>query len=71
MITATLQTVQQHYTAMGAIIGPDLSVEFESDSISLQLPPEGVMLGSGWKIDPLIHPVVRNLIVIHQILDYG
>ena len=66
MITVTLQVVQQHYTAMGVTIGLDLPVEFESDSISLKLPPEGVMLENGWRITPLTPPVVRKFIVGHQ-----
>ena len=57
-----LQIVQQQYTARGATSGPHLPVEFESDSISLEVPSEEVMLENGWKIFPLFHPVVRKLI---------
>jgi len=67
MITVTLQAVQQHYTAMGAIGGKDSAVEFESDSITLKLPPGGIV--GGWKIIPLSHPVVRKFIVGHQNLS--
>ena len=65
MITVTLQAVQQHYTARGATIGPDWPVEFESDSISLQLPYDGITLESGWRIYLRVPPVVRKFIVGH------
>ena len=68
-LTIYLQPVREKYTAIGATIGPSMSVEFESDSISLQLPPEGVTLEGGWKIIPMSPPVVRNLIVGHQNLN--
>ena len=59
-VTVILQKVKQEYTAKGATIGPDLRVEFESSSIALQLPSEGVTLEDGWKIVPMFHPVVRT-----------
>ena len=55
-----LQIVQQQYTASGATSGPYLPVEFESDSISLEVPSEGVILENGWRIVPLFSPVVRK-----------
>ena len=59
-VAVILQKVKQEYTAKGATTGPDLRVEFESSSISLQLPSEGVTLEGGWKIVPMFHPVVRT-----------
>ena len=53
----SLQFVHQHYTARGATIGPNLSIEFESDTISPKLPAN--MYGIGWRIFPLFTPVVR------------
>ena len=64
-----LQAVNQEYTARGCTIGPSLSVEFESDSISLELPSEEVILENGWRIVPMFSPIVRNLIVGHQNLN--
>jgi len=58
-VTVILQKVRQEYTAKGATIGPDLKIEFQSSSISLQLPSEGVTLQDGWKIIPFFHPGVR------------
>ena len=52
-----LQAVQQEYTAKGATIGLDHVVEFESETISLQLPSEGITLENGWKIVPNIFPM--------------
>ena len=58
---ALLQVVQREYIARGATTGPDLPVEFESNSISLQLPTEGITLEDGWRIIPLFNPEVRNV----------
>ena len=71
LITVTLQAVRHEYTAMRATSGPDLSVEFESDSISLEIPPVEVILEGGWKILPLFTPVVRKFIVGHQNVNCG
>lgn len=57
------QNIQQKYAAKGATIGSDLPVEFESDSISLQLPSEGDILCDGWNIVPRFSPVVRTLLL--------
>lgn len=67
----SLQLVLEEYAARGATIGPDLPVEFESECISLELPPEEVMLESGWRILPVFPPVVRKLFVGHQNLNCG
>ena len=58
---ALLQYVREKYTAEGATVGPNLRVEFESKSISLELPSVDVILNDGWKIIPLIPPEVRKL----------
>lgn len=63
-----LQVIQQEYTSNGATIGPDLPVEFEYDSISLQLPSEEDILDGGWKIFPLIHPMVGEPKVVSAFL---
>ena len=60
-----LQMVQHTYTASGAATcGHDegMLVEFESSSISLNLPTEGIILQNGWKILPQFHPAVKNVI---------
>ena len=64
-----LQSVHEKYTAIGATFGPSMSVEFESDSISLELPFKGVILENGWRIFSMVFPIVRNLIVGHQNLN--
>ena len=52
---AFIQVVQREYTDKGATAGPDLPVEFEAETISLQLPP---ILKDGWKITPLQNQMV-------------
>ena len=44
-----IQVVQRRYTAKNATVGPALPVEFEAETISLQLPPIGIYK-DGWKI---------------------
>lgn len=60
---APLQYVREQYVAEGAIVGPNLRVEFaESKSISLELPSVDVILNDGWKIIPLTPPEVKKLL---------
>ena len=61
LIIHNTQNIQQKYAAKGATIGSDLPVEFESDSISLQLPSEEDIRGNGWKIVTPFSPAVRKL----------
>ena len=49
---------------MGATIGQDLPVEFETNSISLQLPSNRVILEDGWIITPLFNPEVRDVLAV-------
>ena len=51
--------MKEYYEENKAVAGPDLPVEFESNEIKLSIPMEGVSLEGGWKIKPLIPPVVR------------
>ena len=60
---APLQYVREKYIAEGAIVGPNLRVEFaESKRISLELPSVDVILNDGWKIIPLTPPEVKKLL---------
>lgn len=45
---------------MYAIPGPGFEVQFESDTIRLAIPEDGVSLQNGWEIIPLIPPVVSS-----------
>ena len=47
------------YEGKGAILGLQQPVEFESDSIALDIPMEGIAI-NGWKITPLMRPVVSS-----------
>ena len=50
--------MREEYKRKGAIHGPYQLVEFESEEIILDIPPEGTS-SNGWKIIPLVPPVVR------------
>ena len=56
-----MQVVEEEYSKKHAHSGPDQSVEFESDMISLDIPMEGILIKS-WKITPLIRPVVSSCV---------
>lgn len=45
-------------------VGPYQQIEFEMESISLDVPSKEEFLGGGWKIVPLIHPAVRALLTV-------
>ena len=49
------------YEEKGAILGLQQPVEFESDTISLDIPLEGLSI-KGWKITPLMRPVVSSCV---------
>ena len=58
--TLLVQAISKSYTARGAIEGLDQEVEFTSDRITLDLPPDGITVIEGWSIRPLIHPTVSD-----------
>ena len=47
------------YDRTDAVLGLQQPVEFESDAISLDIPMEGITI-KGWKITPLMRPVVSH-----------
>ena len=49
------------YEGKGAILGLQQPMEFESDTISLDIPLEGIAI-KGWKITPLMRPVVSSCV---------
>lgn len=56
-----VQVVEENYRQQRQVhTGPDQPLEFESDKIELDIPREGITLQEGWKITPLIAPVVRT-----------
>ena len=48
------------YEKKGAVLGLHQLVDFESDTITLDIPMKGISI-SGWTITPLIRPVVSFL----------
>ena len=51
--------VKDSYEKKGGVLGVEHLVEFEEDSITVDIPEEGTTI-KGWKITPLISPVVRH-----------
>ena len=50
--------VKEEYERKGAVLGLYQPLEFEGESVSLDIPmPDGISI-SGWKITPLMCPVV-------------
>jgi hypothetical protein len=58
-----VKAIELEYRGKGALFGPHQPVEFEAShdavSISLDIPMEGLFI-NGWKITPLIRPVVSS-----------
>ena len=49
--------IKEHYLQQNAEIGPDKLVEFEAESIQLNIPKEGIATTDHmWKIFPLVYP---------------
>ena len=48
-----IQAIQSTYSSLAAVAGPRLEVHFQSDSISLEIPEDGLVLPNGWAIRPL------------------
>ena len=59
-----LKVVERDYRKKRAQSGPKQVVEFESDRISLDIPMEGTGDLKGWKIFPLMRPVVSKMLYI-------
>ena len=56
-----MQVIDEHYRQKKAEIGPDKPVEFDSESIHLNIPKEGITTEDKmWKIIPLVHPPQVN-----------
>jgi len=59
-----LQAIEDKYSSSGATHGPGFEVQFEGDTIRLEIDDDGVCLQNGWEILPLIAPVVSLKIMI-------
>ena len=55
-----MQVVETKYAnqKQTAIEGPDQQIEFDSTEIILDIPLEGIELEGGWKVVPLVAPIV-------------
>lgn len=56
---------KSYHQRQQVLSGPDQPVEFEADQIRLDIPPKGIVLEEGWKLVPLITPVVSMIYVVH------
>ena len=50
--------VEQHYNESRAVGQKPQPVGFRSDSITLDIPDDGVRVKGGWDIQPMMHPAV-------------
>ena len=50
--------------------GPEQTIEFESNQIKLDIPIEGIELENGWKVTPILNPVVSVFFLFLSISDY-
>ena len=54
------QVIHERYSNLDTISGPDFEVQFEGDTICLEIPRDGLQL-NGWEIRPLVPPVVSSI----------
>ncbi|XP_064401971.1 uncharacterized protein LOC135347820 isoform X4 [Halichondria panicea] len=50
--------VSEKYSSKRAVLGVNHFVEFEEDSLTLDIPKAGAKVKGGWKITPMFHPTV-------------
>ena len=54
------QAIQERYSDLDIISGPDFEVQFKEDIISLEIPEDGLQ-SNGWEIRPLVPPAVSSI----------
>ena len=54
------QNIKNQYISRKAVLGPEQSIIFKEDKISLDIPKEGRIVQDEWKIVPTIPPKVRK-----------
>ena len=52
-----IQSIMMKYKCNDYVLGPTMPLEFESDTIRIDIPNEGICV-EGWKIIPLTPPIV-------------
>ena len=60
-----LQCVGSHYFGEGIKAGPNLKMSFTGDEIKLDIPDVGIILPSGWSLQPLENPRVSNILLFY------
>ncbi len=56
--------MSEEYSSKRAIFGVNHFVEFEGDSLTLDIPMAGAEVSGGWKITPMFHPTVYSYGII-------
>ena len=54
----------------GGVRGPEQTIEFESNQIKLDIPTEGIELQNGWKVTPILNPVVSIYFICPSLFDF-
>ena len=60
MYHQSIQSVLEVYRSRGAELQFEMTIEFESDWITVDIPLEGISVEGGWRIRPLAYPMVRH-----------
>ena len=61
--------MKDHYSSKEARFGPEQTLEFKKDKITLNIPKEGVDVGD-WRVRPLATPVVILCVAHCSIREY-
>ena len=56
--------MKKHYDGCNALSQTPQAIVFQSDSITLDIPEEGVSANGGWRVRPLMHPTVSVSVVL-------
>ncbi len=51
--------MSEEYSSKRAVLGVNHFVEFEEDSLTLDIPMSGAEVSGGWRITPMFHPTVK------------
>ncbi len=62
--------MSEEYSSKKAVLGVNNFVEFEEDSLTLDIPMAGAEVSGGWRITPMFHPTVYSYIGVHNYLNF-
>ena len=55
-----LQTIEKYYTEKNAQAGPTQSLVFKDNTVTLDIPKDGIDTEDGWKLKPATPPTVSG-----------